>query len=115
MPASAYSDWLSKTMSPETVSVGVAYMMSEECKINGEMFHMAGGRISRLRLAESEGILGAGDAIEDVRAAMPRVMADADFFYPQNLIERSLKVARQFGFQGGMDADAYAVTPIGKG
>ncbi|TAK98443.1 MAG: SDR family oxidoreductase [Rhodospirillaceae bacterium] len=109
---SAYAEWFFKTMPPEKVSAGVAYMLSDECKINGEIFSMGGGRIARIAIAESEGVMGSGSSIEDVRDAMPRVMADTNFFYPKDLGERSRKVADLFGFQGGLKANAYAVKPI---
>jgi len=112
---SAYADWFFKTMLPEKVSVGVAYMLSEECEIYGEIFSIGGGRIARLTLAESEGFVGSGSSIEELRDAMPRVMADTKFFYPKDLTERSIKVADLFGFRGGLEANnAYAVRPIEK-
>ena len=112
---SAYADWFFKTMPPEKVAVGVAYLLSEACKIHGEMFSMGGGRIARLTIAESEGVIGFGFSIEEVRDAMPRVMADTRFFYPKDLSERSIKVADLFGFRGGLEANnAYAVRPIEK-
>jgi NAD(P)-dependent dehydrogenase (short-subunit alcohol dehydrogenase family) len=112
---SPYADWFFKTMTPEKVAVGVAYLLSEECEIYGEIFAMGGGRIARVTLAESEGVMEAGSSIEDVRDAMPRVMTDTKFFYPKDLSVRSVKVADLFGFQGGLEANtAYAVRPVGK-
>lgn len=112
---SAYADWFFKMMLPEKVSVGAAYLMSEECKIYGEIFSMGGGRIARITIAETEGVVGSGTSIEEVRDAMPRVMADASFFYPKDLSERSARVAQLFGFDGGLDtSNAYAVRPIEK-
>jgi len=97
----AYGEWLMKTMPPEKVSVGAVYLMSEACKIYGEIFSMGGGRIGRLIIAENEGVVGSDSSIEDVHEAMPRVLADAKFFYPKNLAERSAKVAALLGFKGG--------------
>jgi NAD(P)-dependent dehydrogenase (short-subunit alcohol dehydrogenase family) len=112
---SAYADWFFATMPPEKVAVGVAYLLSQDCRIYGEVFSMGGGRIARVRIAESDGVLGVGASIEDVRDAMPGVMADTSFFYPKDLSERSVRVADLFGFRGGLDANnAYAVRPIEK-
>lgn len=97
--SSAYAEWLFKTMPPEKVSVGVAYLMSEACKIYGEIFSMGGGRIGRITIAENEGVIGPGASIEEVHDAMPRVMADTKFFHPKDLAERSSKIAALFGFQ----------------
>lgn len=114
LPASDYADWFSRTMRPEKVSAGVAYLLSEAATVSGEMFHIGGGRIARLRLAESEGVLLPGEAIEDVREAMPAVLADRDVFYPKDLGERSLKVARRLGYQGALPGGAFTVTPLRK-
>jgi NAD(P)-dependent dehydrogenase (short-subunit alcohol dehydrogenase family) len=96
----AYADWLFKTMPPEKVSVGVAYLMSEACTINGEIFAMGGGRIGRLVIGENVGVMGSGTSIEEVQDTMPRVMADTNFFYPKDVAERSTRVASLFGFKG---------------
>jgi len=112
---SAYADWFFETMQPEKVAVGVAYMLSDECEVNGQIFSMGGGRIARIMIAENEGVMGAGASIEEVRDMMPRVMADTSFFYPKDLSERSIKVSELLGFRGGLEAsNAYAVRPIEK-
>lgn len=97
---SAYGEWLLKTMPPEKVSVAAAYLMSEDNQISGEIISLGGGRIGRIVLGESEGFIGAGEAIEEVRDAMPSVLADTRFFYPKDVAERSMKVAKLLGFEG---------------
>jgi NAD(P)-dependent dehydrogenase (short-subunit alcohol dehydrogenase family) len=114
LPASDYADWFSRTMGPQKVSAGVAYLLSEAATVSGEMFHIGGGRIARLRLAESEGVLLQTETIEEVSAAMPAVLADSDFFYPRDLAERSLKVAQRLGYQGAMPSGAFTVTPLSR-
>lgn len=92
-----YAEWFFENMPPEKVATGVGYLLSEECDVNGELFAIGGGRIAHVTLAETEGITGAGGSIEDARDAMGRVMADASWFYPESLSERSAKVGQQFG------------------
>jgi NAD(P)-dependent dehydrogenase (short-subunit alcohol dehydrogenase family) len=111
LPANAYAAWFRRTMLPERVSPGVAWLMSEACDINGEMFHVGGGRIARLRLGEGHGVRLAEDTIEAAAEAFPEAMAQADLFYPKDLIERSLVVARGLGFDGDMAADAFTAAP----
>jgi NAD(P)-dependent dehydrogenase (short-subunit alcohol dehydrogenase family) len=94
---SDYADWLIRTMPPEKVSAGAAYLMSEDSTITGEIFAMGGGRISRITLAETAGVMNTAGSIEEVRAALPKVMAATDFFYPRDLDERSAKVSAMFG------------------
>jgi NAD(P)-dependent dehydrogenase (short-subunit alcohol dehydrogenase family) len=98
--SAAYGEWFFRAMPPEKVSVGAAYLMSETCKVHGEIFSMGGGRIGRLVLGETEGVVGSGDSIEEVHDAMPKVMAEKNFFYPKELAERSIKVASLLGFKG---------------
>ena len=92
---------------------GHAYLLSEDCAVNGEIFAVGGGRIARMTIAENEGAIGSGTSIEEVRAMMPQVMTDERFFYPKDLGERSAKVAALFGFDGRLSsATAFAVKSI---
>lgn len=112
MPKSDYSDWLFETMLPERMAVGVAYLLSEACDLHGEMFSMGGGRIARFIMGESRGFVGPGATIEEVRDAMPAIMADTDFIFPKDLIDRSMQVAKLMGYEGSLGADAYAVKNV---
>lgn len=111
-PPGAYADWFHERMTPEKVATATAYLLSEHCDITGEAFAIGGGRVARVTIAEAEGVVGSGNSIEEVRDAMPQVMADSSFFYPKDLSERSAKVAGVFGFDGGLDTSgAYALAP----
>jgi NAD(P)-dependent dehydrogenase (short-subunit alcohol dehydrogenase family) len=113
--ASAYADWFYETMPPEKVAVGAVYLLSEVCEVSGEIFSLGGGRIARITLAENEGVIASSASVEQVRDAVPRVMADTAFFHPRDLGERSVRVAGLFGFKGGLESSAsYAVKPIEK-
>jgi NADP-dependent 3-hydroxy acid dehydrogenase YdfG len=96
-----YKEWHAKTFQPEKVSVGVAYLMSEECKANGEVFAIGGGRMARITFAETDGYFGPGASIEEMRDAMPGVLADTRYFHAKDLTERSARVTKLFGFEGG--------------
>jgi hypothetical protein len=98
--SSAYGQWLFETMPPEKISLAAAYLMSEACRLNGEVIALGGGRVARIAFAETEGVMGCGDTIEQVRDAMPEVLADENYFYPRSVAERSAKVAALFGFEG---------------
>jgi len=71
--------------------------LSEESKVNGEMFAVGGGRIARVTFAESEGVFDAGESIEAVREAMPTVLAATGWTYPPDLAARTIKVSELFG------------------
>src|SRR5439155_10515236 len=85
--ASAYPDWFFATMAPEKVAPAVAWLVSEECDVHGEIFAIGGGRVARITISETEGEIGSGSSIEEMREVMPRVMADERFFHPRDLAE----------------------------
>lgn len=107
MPKSRYGDWLLATMAPEKVSNGVAFLLSDQSQINGEIFSMGGGRISRVVLGEGEGVMGLGDSIEAVRDGMAQVMADDRFFYPVDFPSRVTKVSQMMGFSEDVDIGSF--------
>ncbi len=96
-----FADWFARTMLPEKVAPGAAFLLSADCTVTGEIFAMGGGRIARIVISEGEGVLGEGGSIEEVRAMLPQVMADERLFHPANLGARSVKVAGLFGYGSG--------------
>ncbi len=95
---SEYGRWLFRTMPPEKVAVAATYLMSEDCDLTGEILTLGGGRIGRLLLGETEGIVRSGQTIEEVRDALPLVMTEDNVFYPKSVAERSARIARLLGF-----------------
>lgn len=100
-PPGAFADWFQATMLPEKVAAAGAWLLSDDCAITGETFAVGGGRIARVTIAETEGVVIPDISVERAGGAMPQVMADERFFYPRDLSERSGRVARVFGFAGG--------------
>jgi len=92
-----YLQWFAQKMPPEKVAAAAAWLLSEDCTINGEIFAMGGGRIARVVLAEAEGVCGTAETIEQARDAMASVMADESFFFPRDLDERTAKVMPLLG------------------
>jgi NAD(P)-dependent dehydrogenase (short-subunit alcohol dehydrogenase family) len=48
---------LAAKVAPETVSPLVAYLTNEECTVNGNIYSVAGGRIARIFVAETYGVV----------------------------------------------------------
>ncbi|MCX7863975.1 MAG: SDR family oxidoreductase [Novosphingobium sp.] len=94
---SAYGRWFFRQMPPERVAVAGAWLLSAEARVNGQMFAVGGGRIARVALCETDGVLDAGDSIEAVHSAMPAVMDDGRWFHPSDLAERTIRVSHLFG------------------
>ena len=112
MPESDYRTWVSQTLAPSRVSPGVAYLLSAESSQNGEMFSIGGGRVARVQLAETEGVAGLGESIEEWRDAFDVVMAQDKHIFPKDQQERFGFVASALGFAGELPEDAYAVKDV---
>lgn len=95
---SDYGEWLRSTMPPEKIAGTAAFLMSEACPLTGEIIAAGGGRVARITLTESEGVILPEPSPEAVRDALPAVMTDAAIFHPGTLGERSAKVAALLGF-----------------
>jgi hypothetical protein len=48
---------LAAKVAPETVSPLVIYLANEECSVNGNVYSVAGGRIARIFVAETYGVV----------------------------------------------------------
>lgn len=110
MQASDYTDWLFKVMAPETVTPTVAYLVSEASSVTGQMLSVGGGRVARMTLAESRGVLGLGEDIDDVHQAIDTVLADEGWMFPASIAERGLVVAEMMGWKpSSVDGNPYAL------
>lgn len=114
-PKSPFTDWFLETMTPERAAVAGAWLMSEQCDHHGQMFVSGGGRIARITLAETEGYMGEGASIEEVRDAMPGILADSSYYFPRDFSERAAKMDKLYGIGAGIDANSdFAMAPIQK-
>ena len=59
---------LAARVSPESVSPLVAYLAHEECSANGHIYSVAGGRIARIFVAETHGVVLPENTAEEIRA-----------------------------------------------
>jgi NAD(P)-dependent dehydrogenase (short-subunit alcohol dehydrogenase family) len=59
---------LAAKVSPESVSPLVAYLAHEECSVNGHVYSVAGGRIARIFVGETRGVVLPENSAEAVRA-----------------------------------------------
>lgn len=111
MAPSPYRDWVRDTLQPSKVSPGAAYLMSEACEYTGEMFSLGGGRVARVQLSETEGVVGADDTIEDAQKAFQIVMEQNEKIFPRSAQERFAPIARALGFPHELPAEAYDFRP----
>jgi hypothetical protein len=57
---------LASKVSAESVSPMVAYLASEECSVNGNIYSVAGGRVARILVAETHGVLLRENTLEAI-------------------------------------------------
>jgi len=87
---------LSTRVAPEWVSPVVAYLASEECSVNGNVYSVAGGRIARIFVAESEGVVLPEVTAEAVRDHLVHIdgALDQPFHEPSSLDDETTIIAK---------------------
>jgi len=78
------------------VSPLVAYLASEECSVNGHIYSVAGGRIARVLIAETHGVVlreNTPEAIADNISAIDE-LDPLRLFEPLSLDEESTIIAK---------------------
>jgi NAD(P)-dependent dehydrogenase (short-subunit alcohol dehydrogenase family) len=87
---------LSTRVAPEWVSPVVAYLASEECSVNGNVYSVAGGRIARIFVAESEGVVLPEVTAEAVRDQLIHIdgALDQPFHEPSSLDDETTIIAK---------------------
>jgi NAD(P)-dependent dehydrogenase (short-subunit alcohol dehydrogenase family) len=73
---------LVEKLDPSLVSPVVAYLVSEECPVTGEIYSVGGGRVTRVFIAEPPGYFKKDLTVEDVRDNFETIRSEADFVVP---------------------------------
>jgi len=87
---------LAARVSPESVSPLVAYLAHEQCSVNGHVYSVAGGRIARIFVAETEGAVLATNTAEEVQANLALIdeMDVERYHRPSSLDEETTIIAK---------------------
>jgi NAD(P)-dependent dehydrogenase (short-subunit alcohol dehydrogenase family) len=87
---------LAAKVSPESVSPLVAYLAHEECAVSGHVYSVAGGRIARIFVAETHGVVLAENTPEAIRANLSLIdQLGVDRFHePSSLDEETTIIAK---------------------
>jgi NAD(P)-dependent dehydrogenase (short-subunit alcohol dehydrogenase family) len=87
---------LAALVSPDRVSPLVAYLAHEECSVSGNVYSVAGGRIARIFVAETDGVLLTDNTAEAIREQLSEIDAlDVDVFHqPSSLDEETAIIAQ---------------------
>jgi NAD(P)-dependent dehydrogenase (short-subunit alcohol dehydrogenase family) len=87
---------LAARVSPESVSPLVAYLAHQQCSVNGHVYSVAGGRIARIFVAETQGAVLATNTAEEVQANLA-VIDEMDverYHRPSSLDEETTIIAK---------------------
>jgi 3-dehydroquinate synthase class II len=78
------------------VSPLVAYLAHEQCSVNGHVYSVAGGRIARIFVAETHGVVLTTNTAEQVQASLS-VIDEMDverYHQPSSLDEETMIIAK---------------------
>jgi NAD(P)-dependent dehydrogenase (short-subunit alcohol dehydrogenase family) len=84
-------------LGPESVSAVVAYLAHDSCAVNGHVYSVAGGRVARIFMAESQGIVLPSPTPEDVRDNLGAIEAPDDYVVPDSLTDESNIIRKAIG------------------
>ena len=87
---------LAARVSPESVSPLVAYLAHEQCSVNGHVYSVAGGRIARIFVAETHGVVLTENTSEEIQANLQLIdEMDVDRYHqPLSLDEETTIIAK---------------------
>jgi len=83
-------------VSPESVSPLVALLAHEDCPVNGHVYSVAGGRIARIIVAETHGVVLAKNTPEAIRDQLPLIdqLDFAEYHQPSSLEDEMAIIAK---------------------
>ena len=84
---------LAAKVSPESVSPLVAYLAHEECSVNGNLYSVAGGRIARIFVAETHGVVLPENTAEAIRANLSLIdQLDVDSYHQPSSLDDEIAI-----------------------
>jgi NAD(P)-dependent dehydrogenase (short-subunit alcohol dehydrogenase family) len=78
---------LGDALQPEKVTPIVAYLASEACEVNGEIYSVAGGQVSRFFIGRTPGYFNRDLTVEDVRDNLAQIRAEEGYTVPHGINE----------------------------
>jgi NAD(P)-dependent dehydrogenase (short-subunit alcohol dehydrogenase family) len=87
---------LIEKVDPALVSPVVAYLASEECQVNGEVYSVGAGRVSRIFIAEAPGYFKKDLTVEDVRDNWDTIRAEGDYLIPTSVNDEFARLLMPF-------------------
>ena len=97
IPDDNFAAWLEATCPPDLVAPFVAWLCSAEVPFSGEAFAVGGGRVARVFLGESSGVVHHNPAPESYRDVAEQLIGTAGFRVPANTVEEIMFFAAEIG------------------
>ena len=98
-PESEVKTFLTAYLPPERAAVAVGYLAHEECSITGECIVSGGGRIARMFIGQTYGVVDPDITIEGLRDNLGKIMDTGKFEILKSNTEAIRLCARQLGFE----------------
>ena len=80
---------LTELVTPESVSAVVAYLANEACAVNGHIYSVGGGRVSRIFIGETPGTVLTENTPEAVATSLDRIDDTDGFVTPGSLADET--------------------------
>jgi NAD(P)-dependent dehydrogenase (short-subunit alcohol dehydrogenase family) len=86
-------------VAPESVSPMVAFLAHEDCPVNGHVYSVAGGRIARIVVAETHGVVLTENTPEAIRDLLPLIdeLDVSEYDEPSSLEDEMAIIAKALG------------------
>ena len=93
---------LASRVTPETVSPLVAYLAHQDCAVNGNVYSVAGGRVARIVVVETAGVVLPEITAEALRDRITEVdpVSGQDYHQPASLDEETTIIAKALAEAG---------------
>ena len=87
---------LATRVSPESVSPLVAFLAHEDCSVNGNVYSVAGGRVARILVVETHGVVLPENSAEAVRDHLAQIdhAGEKGYHQPTSLDEETTIIAK---------------------
>jgi NAD(P)-dependent dehydrogenase (short-subunit alcohol dehydrogenase family) len=87
---------LAAKVSPDSVSPLVAFLAHESCVVNGHVYSVAGGRVARIFVAETHGVVLSRNTPEEISSKLPLIdVMDVERYHlPSSLEDETTIIAK---------------------
>ncbi|HKD67538.1 MAG TPA: SDR family NAD(P)-dependent oxidoreductase [Candidatus Binataceae bacterium] len=98
-PESELRSFLLNYLPPERAAVAVGYLAHEDCAVSGECIVSGGGRIARMFIGQTHGVVDPEITIEGLRDNLAKILDTVRFEILKSNTEAIQLCARQLGFE----------------